>query len=80
MEVRRHPELIRSRCAATLPAEFKARFTKVLQNLDLSELPEADRKIIDAEAPKLVPQTDGAYDQIRDLVKTLNIDLAKLNS
>jgi phosphonate transport system substrate-binding protein len=63
-----------------LPAGFKARFTTVLQTLDLSALPEADRKIIDAEAPKLVPQTDGAYDQIRDLVKTLNIDLSKLNS
>jgi phosphonate transport system substrate-binding protein len=63
-----------------LPAGFKARFTTVLQTLDLSGLPEADRKIIDADAPKLVPQTDGAYDQIRDLVKTLNIDLSKLDS
>ena len=26
-----------------------------------------------------VPQTDSAYDPIRDLVKTLNIDLAKLS-
>jgi hypothetical protein len=26
-----------------------------------------------------VPQTDQAYDGIRDLVKTLNIDLAKLD-
>ena len=25
-----------------------------------------------------MPQTDAAYDDIRDLVKTLNIDLAKL--
>ena len=29
---------------------------------------------------KLVPQSDGAYDGIRDLVKTLNIDLNKLKS
>jgi phosphonate transport system substrate-binding protein len=27
---------------------------------------------------KTVPQTDSAYNQIRDLVKTLHIDLAKL--
>jgi hypothetical protein len=26
-----------------------------------------------------VPQTDGAYDAIRDLVKTLNIDLEKMS-
>jgi phosphonate transport system substrate-binding protein len=47
-----------------LPAAFKARVTGVLQNLDLSALD---------------PQTDGAYDGIRDLVKTLNIDLEKLS-
>ena len=28
---------------------------------------------------QFVPQTDGAYDGIRDLVKTLNIDLEKLS-
>ena len=28
---------------------------------------------------RFVPQTDGAYDGIRDLVKTLNIDLNKLS-
>jgi hypothetical protein len=28
---------------------------------------------------RFVPQTDGAYDLIRDLVKTLNIDLNKLS-
>jgi hypothetical protein len=26
-----------------------------------------------------VPKTDGAYDGIRDLVKTLNIDLEKMS-
>jgi hypothetical protein len=26
-----------------------------------------------------VPQTDAAFNDIRDLVKTLNIDLSKLN-
>jgi phosphonate transport system substrate-binding protein len=63
-----------------LPAGFKARLTAVLQSIDLSGLSEADRKIINADAPKLVPQVDSAYDQIRDLVKTLNIDLTKLDS
>ena len=62
-----------------LPAEFKARVTKVLQTLDLSSLPEADRKIMGLGGTHFVPQTDGAYDLIRDLVKTLNIDLDKLS-
>lgn len=62
-----------------LNPEFKARVTKVLQNLDLSELPEKDRKIMGLSGMRFVPQTDGAYDGIRDLVKTLNIDLNKLS-
>ena len=62
-----------------LPAGFKARVTEVLQTLDLSSLPEADRKIMGLGGMRLVPQTDGAYDGIRDLVKTLNIDLEKLS-
>jgi phosphonate transport system substrate-binding protein len=63
-----------------LPEGFKKRLTEVLQNLDLSVLPEADRKIMGLGGARFVPQTDAAYDQIRDLVKTLNIDLKKLNS
>jgi phosphonate transport system substrate-binding protein len=62
-----------------LPASFKARVTQVLQTLDLSTLPEADRKIMGLGGMRFVPQTDGAYDGIRDLVKTLNIDLEKLS-
>ncbi|MGO9134485.1 MAG: phosphate/phosphite/phosphonate ABC transporter substrate-binding protein [Methylovirgula sp.] len=62
-----------------LPESFKKRLTAVLQGLDLSSLSEADRKImIGAGITKLVPQTDAAYDQIRDLVQTLHIDLAKM--
>jgi phosphonate transport system substrate-binding protein len=61
-----------------LPDGFKKRLTEVLQNLDLSVLPEADRKIINSAGTRLVPENDSSYDQIRDLVKTLNIDLAKL--
>jgi phosphonate transport system substrate-binding protein len=62
-----------------LPPSFKARVTQVLQTLDLSVLPEADRKIMGLGGSRFVPQTDGAYDGIRDLVKTLNIDLEKLS-
>jgi len=63
-----------------LPVAFKARVTEVLQNLDLSALDPADRKImVGAGITRLVPQTDRAYDGIRDLVKTLNIDLEKLS-
>jgi phosphonate transport system substrate-binding protein len=63
-----------------LPADFKARVIAVLQNLDLSTLDPADRKImVGAGITRLVPQTDGAYDGIRKLVKTLNIDLEKLS-
>lgn len=64
-----------------LPPEFKQRIVAVLQNLDLSSLDPADRKImVGAGITRLVPQSDSAYDGIRDLVKTLNIDLNKLKS
>jgi phosphonate transport system substrate-binding protein len=63
-----------------LPAAFKKRLTAVLQHLDLSQLDPADRKImVGAGITQLVPQTNGAYNGIRDLVKTLNIDLQKLS-
>jgi phosphonate transport system substrate-binding protein len=63
-----------------LPADFKKRVVEVLQTLDLSTLDPADRKImIGAGITRLVPQTDGAYDGIRVLVKTLNINLEKLS-
>ena len=63
-----------------LPAGFKQRVIVVLQTLDLSPLDPADRRImVGAGITQLVPQTDSAYDGIRDLVKTLNIDLAKLS-
>jgi len=62
-----------------LPDGFRARLTVVLQTLDLSVLPEADRKIMGLGGDHFVPQTDAAYDGIRNLVKTLNIDLEKLS-
>lgn len=62
-----------------LPPAFKRRLVAVLQNLDLSALPEADRKIMGVHGMRTVPQTDAAFDGIRDLVKTLHIDLNKLS-
>jgi phosphonate transport system substrate-binding protein len=63
-----------------LPDAFKKKLADTLQHLDLTSLDPADRKImVGAGITQLVPQNDQAYDLIRDLVKTLNIDLAKLS-
>jgi phosphonate transport system substrate-binding protein len=63
-----------------LPEGFKNKLTDALQHLDLTSLDPADRKImVGAGITQLVPQPDQAYDGIRDLVKTLNIDLQKLS-
>jgi phosphonate transport system substrate-binding protein len=63
-----------------LPDAFKKKVTEVLQNLDLTTLDEADRKImVGTGVTRLVPMKDDAYNGIRDLVKTLNIDLQKLS-
>jgi phosphonate transport system substrate-binding protein len=63
-----------------LPGAFKKKLTDALQHLDLTSLDPADRKImVGAGITQLVPQPDQAYDGIRDLVKTLNIDLQKLS-
>ena len=62
-----------------LPAPFKKKLTEALQHLDLMSLDAAERKImVGAGITQLVPETDSAYDGIRDLVKTLKIDLEKL--
>jgi phosphonate transport system substrate-binding protein len=63
-----------------LPQGFKQRLIVVLQNIDLSGISEADRKVMGVHGTRFVPQNDAAFDDIRDLVKTLNIDLSKLNS
>jgi phosphonate transport system substrate-binding protein len=62
-----------------LPEGFKKRLTDALQNVDLSGLSEADRKIMGVHGLRMVPQSDANFDAIRDLVKTLNIDLNKLS-
>jgi phosphonate transport system substrate-binding protein len=64
-----------------LPEAFKAKLTNVLQTLDFHSLSAQDQKFIASAASpqlKMVPQTDASYDQIRDLIKTLHVDLAKL--
>lgn len=63
-----------------LPEGFKKRLTEILQNIDLSSISAADRKVMGVHGTRFVPQTDAEFDDIRDLVKTLNIDLKKLNS
>jgi phosphonate transport system substrate-binding protein len=62
-----------------LPANFKQRLVEVLQNIDLSGLPEADRKIMGVHGMRTVVQNDASFNDIRELVKTLNIDLEKMN-
>jgi phosphonate transport system substrate-binding protein len=63
-----------------MPDAFKKKLADAVQHLDLMSLDPADRKIlVGAGITQLVPQTDQSYDLIRDLVKTLNIDLAKLS-
>jgi phosphonate transport system substrate-binding protein len=61
-----------------LPPAFKQKLADALRSIDLSSLPEGDRKVIGAHGVSIVAQTDQAYDGIRDLVKILNIDLDKL--
>jgi len=62
-----------------LPDALKKKLADAVQHLDLMSLDAADRKIlVGAGITQLVPQSDRAYDLIRDLVKTLNIDLEKL--
>ena len=62
-----------------LPAEFKAKLAEAVSHIDLMSLDAADRKIlVGAGITQIVPQVDRPYDLIRDLVKTLNIDLNKL--
>jgi phosphonate transport system substrate-binding protein len=63
-----------------LPDALKKKLTDAVQHLDLMSLDPADRKIlVGAGITQIVPQADESYDLIRDLVKTLHIDLAKLN-
>jgi phosphonate transport system substrate-binding protein len=61
-----------------LPAGLKAKLTEVLQHLDLKVLPKADLDVLAGDGKTFVPIDDAAYDPIRDMVKILKVDLAKL--
>ena len=65
--------------APQLKDPFRAKLIDVLQHLDLSQLSPADLKILGTSGARLVPQTDAAYNGIRDLVHVLNIDLTKVS-
>jgi phosphonate transport system substrate-binding protein len=64
--------------APTVTGAFRETLTQALQTLDLHELSGDDLKIINSSGGHLVPQNDAAFDQIRDLVKVLHIDLSKV--
>ena len=61
-----------------LPDAMKSRLKEAVLGLDLNQLPQEDRKTLIGAGDKFVPIEDQAFDGIRDLVHTLNIDLAKL--
>jgi len=61
-----------------LPAGLKAKLTQILQNLDLKVLPKADLDVLAGDGKTFVAIDDAAYDPIRDMVKILKVDLAKL--
>jgi phosphonate transport system substrate-binding protein len=63
---------------ADLEPGFKARLTKVLQNIDLTALSADQRKHLMGTGPHTIATTDDSFNQIRDLVSTLHVDLAKL--
>ncbi len=63
-----------------LPEAFKKRFVSVLMSLPFSQLPPDVVKVFPSKGTTgFVPMTDSAYDVIRDLVKTLHIDLTKVS-
>ncbi len=62
-----------------LPEGFKKRFAAVLLALNFSDLPPDAVKVMPSKGTtKYVAQSDAQYDVVRDLVKTLNIDLTKM--
>lgn len=58
---------------------LKAKLTYALQHLKFTGLTPAQEKILGTPSGELVPQNDASYDQIRDLVHVLHINLSKLS-
>ncbi|MGP6156000.1 MAG: phosphate/phosphite/phosphonate ABC transporter substrate-binding protein [Vulcanimicrobiaceae bacterium] len=64
----------------TLPAPLKKRIVDAFMTLDFSQLPPDLVKVLPAKGTtKYISQSDSAYDQVRDLVKTMNFDQANLD-
>jgi phosphonate transport system substrate-binding protein len=58
---------------------LKAKIIAAVQHLKLTNLTQAEQKVLGTPSGELVPQTDAAYDQIRSLVHVLHINLSKLS-
>jgi phosphonate transport system substrate-binding protein len=65
--------------APDVQGAFRGRLIHTLQTLNLDELSPADLKIIGSSGARFVPQTDSAYNGIRDLVHVLHIDLSTIS-
>jgi phosphonate transport system substrate-binding protein len=64
----------------TLPEPLKKRIVDAFLALDFSQLPPDLVKVLPSKGTtKYISQSDGAYDQVRDLLKTMNFDQAKLD-
>ncbi len=64
----------------SLPEPVKKRIVAAFMTLDFSQLPADLVKVLPSKGTtKYIAQSDSAYDQIRDLVKTMNFDQAKLD-
>ncbi len=65
-----------------LPAGTKSRIREALTAFDFSSLPPDVQKMLNDDVgmagTRLVPEDDSAFDEVRSLVSTLNIDLASL--
>jgi phosphonate transport system substrate-binding protein len=65
---------------SSLPGPLKKRIVDAFMMLDFSQLSPDLVKLLPAKGTtKYIAQSDSAYDQIRDLVKTMNFDQAKLD-
>jgi phosphonate transport system substrate-binding protein len=63
----------------SLPASLKSRLQETMLALDLTTLGPDLMKVLPSKGTtRYVAQNDAAYDEIRDLVKTLNVDVNKL--
>ena len=62
-----------------LPEPLKTNLTSALQHLSLAPLTQKELDVVGVSGRTYVPQSDAAYNGIRDLISVLHIDLNKLN-